>query len=316
MRVEFEEKGHVYSVNGNIASSSVTELLKKHGLAPKYENANPKDLKKRASVGKEVHKDLENILNESQYEPKTKQGEYFLEWVKDNLDCGVGEQVLGYEGDEGLTLAGAADVMGFMKDGSSVIADHKNTVQFHREYVSWQVSILDYFARRISGDKINGKPFNWSGAKKFLCFHYNPKTGEMSVKELEKISDTEIERLLQCEINDEIYQRPNLVVDADLQQRFLTAEQYLIQVQEEYNRAVEASKKIREEMLKIFQDQGIQSWSSPNGIKVNFVQGYDKMSVDSAKLKKDFPSVYTQCQKITKIKPSIRISFKEEDEEI
>ena len=71
MIVEFEEKDHIYSVNGDIASISVTELLKKHGLSPNYDGVNKQVLRESAEKGKDVHKDLENVLNEANYEPKT-----------------------------------------------------------------------------------------------------------------------------------------------------------------------------------------------------------------------------------------------------
>ena len=45
MIVEFEEKDHIYSVNGDIASISVTELLKKHGLSPNYDGVNKQALR-------------------------------------------------------------------------------------------------------------------------------------------------------------------------------------------------------------------------------------------------------------------------------
>ena len=105
MIVDFEEKGHIYSVNGEIASISVTELLAKHGLAPDYSGISKAKLKESADNGKAVHKDLEDILNVAGYEPKTEQGKHFAEWVKENLDCGVGEQKLGYEYN-GLIIAG------------------------------------------------------------------------------------------------------------------------------------------------------------------------------------------------------------------
>ena len=44
--------------------------------------------------------------------------------------------------------------------------------------------------------KINGKVLKWKGASEFYCFHYDPKTGEMKVYELEKVPDEEIENCL------------------------------------------------------------------------------------------------------------------------
>ena len=313
MIVDFEEKGHIYSVNGEIASISVTELLTKHGLSP-YSGANKAKMKESADVGKAIHKDLEDILNVASYEPKTEQGKQFAEWVKENLDCGVGEQMLGFESN-GLVIAGTADVMAIAKDKTLIIADHKNTSQFHREYVSWQVSILDYFARKLGKEKINGKLLNWKGAKRFICFHYDPKTGEMKVYELNKVADEEIERLLDCELHDEIYQRPMLVIDPELQQKYLQAEENFIAFEKQIKAVQKVRDDLRAEMLRLFEEQGIKSWESPDGkLLVTYIPQTEQVRVDSTKLKTKFPQVFTECQKLSKVKSQIRVTVRGEDD--
>ena len=52
MIVEFEEKDHIYSVNGDIATISVTELLKKHGLSPSYDGVNKTIMRESAEKRK------------------------------------------------------------------------------------------------------------------------------------------------------------------------------------------------------------------------------------------------------------------------
>lgn len=315
MVIEFEEKDHIYSVNGEIASISVTELLAKHGLAPDYSGINKQKLRKSAEKGKEVHKDLENILNIAGYEPTTEQGKQFKEWVDKNLDCGVGEQMLGYERD-GMIIAGTADVMGISKNRKFVIVgDHKNTAKFHREYVSWQVSLLDYFAKRLGKEKVNGKLLNWKGAKEFYCFHYNPKTGKMTVYELEKVPDEEIEKLLDCEYNNTIYERPMLVIDPELQEKYLQAEAHFMSIEEQAKKAQETRDELRAELLALFEKQGIKSWESPDKkLLVTYVAPFDRMGVDSKKLKEKYPQAFTECQKLTKVKASLKVTIRGDEE--
>lgn len=311
MIVEFEEKGHIYTVDGEIASISVTELLKKHGLAPNYDGVDKKLLKASAEKGKAVHKDLENVLNEVNYEPTTEQGRQFAEWVKNNLDCGVGEQMIGFE-EEGFILAGTADVMAISKNGAFIVADHKNTSAFHREYVSWQVSLLDYMARQLGADKINGKVLKWKGATEFYCFHYDPKTGEMKVYELEKVPDEEIRKLITCEKHGEIYQRPILVIDSELQAKFEQAEQLLIEKETEYKKAEATAKELREQLCKAFEEQGIKSWETEK-LRVTYVAPVERISVDSKKLKQKYANAYIDCQKLTKVKASVRVAVKDSE---
>ena len=315
MIVEFEPKGHVYSVNGEIATISVTELLAKHKLAPSYSGISKARLKASADKGKEVHKDLENILNQKDYEPTTEQGKQFAEWVKANLDCGVGEQVLGFE-DNGFVIAGTADFMGILKNGTLVIGDHKNTSKFHREYVTWQVNLLDYFARKLGNEKINGNLLKWGGAKEFYCFHYDPKTCEMKIYELDKIDDCEIEKLIECERNGQIYQRPNLVIDNELREKFLLAEEQLVLAEIKHKQAELEAKKIREEILQAFEKQNIKSWESPNGrIKATYVGQQDSLVVDSSKLKSKYPQVWADCRKLSHKKAYIQIKVRGENED-
>lgn len=313
MRIEFNEKEHKYFVNGEIAGISVTELLAKHKLAPNYSSASKSRLKESADKGKEVHKDLENILNKAEYEPTTEQGRQYLEWVKKNLDCGVGEQMLAYDKD-GMIIAGTADVMGILKDGSLLLADHKNTSQFQREYVSWQVSLLDYFARQLHGEPVNSKMIKWNGASRFICFHYDPKTGGMQDIELEKVSDEEIERLIECEYNGEIYQRPNLVVDPELEKRFLQAEQQLAELERAKIQIETVAKECREKLCELFEQQKLTYWKSPNElISVTYVSPSEKITVDSKKLKEKYPQVYAECQKLSKTKAYVRVKLGEEE---
>lgn len=313
MLITFEEKQHIYSVNGDIASISVTELLAKHGLAPNFKGVNKNKLKESAEIGKKVHKDLENILNKPKYTPETPQGVNFYKWVQEELDCGVGEQLLAYEYN-GMLIAGTADIMGILKNGEYLVADHKNTAKFHREYVSWQVSLLDYFARKIGNEKINGVALNWKGASRFICFHYDKKTGEMTAYELEKIPDREIERLIECEYKGEIYKRLELVVENEIRDRFLQAEQKLAEIELLHKQAKSEVDELRAKMLELFEEQGITKWTSPSGlIEVTYVAPCESVSVDSKKLKAEFPTAFSKCQKITSKKSYVRVSIKEKD---
>lgn len=316
MDIEFEEKNHVYTVNGEIASISVTELLAKHGLAPDYSGMNKTKLRESAEKGKEVHKDLENILNVAKYTPTTEQGKQFAKWVKTHFDSGVGEQKLAYEKD-GMIIAGTADVMGISKDRTSlIIGDHKNTSKFHREYVTWQVSLLDYFARKLGKEKVNGNILNWGGAKEFYCFHYDPSTCKMTVHELTKIDDSEIEKLIECEYKGEIYQRPQLVIDPELQNRYLQAEEQFLDIETKAKQLQATRDELRAEIVKLFEQQGIKSWESPNGkFLVTYVAPQEQVRVDSKKLKEEYPQAFTKCQKLVKVKSQIRVTLRGEDDE-
>lgn len=311
MKIGFIEKTHTYTVDGDIAYISVTELLAKHKLAPDYSKADKGDLKAKREKGKEIHADLENVLNMAKYEPTTVQGQRFAKWVADNVSCGVGEQPLALNY-KGMIIAGTSDLMFYLKNGDICVGDHKCVASVNKEYVSWQVSLYDYFARKLKRRVVNGVRWNWQGANKFYCFQHTDE--EMKVIELEKVSDAEIEKLLEAEFHNEIYQRPMLVIEKELKAEIERAERTLLEVELARKQAEAYAKELRAKLLAEMERQGVDLWETEQ-FRVKKVYGYDKQQVDSAKLKREYPMAYINCQNIIKVKPSVRVTVKGEENE-
>lgn len=311
MEILLDESNHQYTVDGEIASISITELLAKHHLAPDYGKVDKKVLKAKAEEGKKVHKDLENLLNKAKYKAETPQGEAFDKWVDENVDCAVGEQPFAYKYNT-MLVCGTADVVGQLKDGSWFVGDHKTTSAFNRSYVSWQVSLLDYFARQCSGQTINGHRINWVGATKFYCFHYN-ELGELKVYELDKVDDGEIERLLNAEFNNEIYLPTQLIVDNELITNIEDLEIQVAVMERQLELTKQRAEFERQKLLKLFEEQRVISWESPSGlVKITYIAPHERMNVDTKKLKEKYPQAYEECQKPTQIKASLRINVRED----
>lgn len=310
MRIDFDEKNHIYRVDGDIASISVTELLHKHKLAPDYSGVGKATLRKAAEKGKEIHKDIENFINSFLYEPTTEEGKQFAEWVVENTDCAVAEQMFAADFG-GMLIAGTADIVGFLQDGTPFIADHKTTAKFDRDYVSWQVSLLDFMARQCDGSVINGRPFHWTGARKFYCFHY-AKNG-MSVKELTAKTDEEIKALLDAEIHNRIYQRNELAVTDEMRVAVAEAESELVRIKEQYDAAKKSVDDLRATLVKEMERQRVYSFETDT-MKITYVAPFDRMTVDSTKLRREHPQIYAECVKPTNVKASVRVTYKNKED--
>ena len=303
--VDFDEATHTYAVDGEIAKLSVTELLAKHKLAPNYSGANTKLLQDSAVYGRDVHKDLENIANSNSYIPQTKEGESFKKWLDNSGYVAMAEKVMGFIYGN-LVIGGTADLILIDKDGKIVaVADHKTTSVVHNKAVTWQVNILDYMAQyNIAG---------YTRAKEFKCFHYS-KDGTMEIVELSKIPDEEIEKLFEKELNDELYEEPKLELDdTELALKAEQAEQYLYIKEQEYKKAKAEAEQFREKLCKCFEEQRIKSWESPNKtIKITYVEPTTSKTVDSTKLKTEYPDIYEKCLKETTKKGYIKVTTKME----
>ena len=308
MEITFDKAQHCYTVNGEIASISVTQLLRKHKLAPSYNGVSESVLNAAAERGTDIHKDLECLIKYADYSPMTTEGESFKKYIDEFIDSACAEQLLAYKY-KSMWLCGTADIIGFFKKSEKgcFVADHKTTSTINREYVSWQVSILDYMLRQLK-EPINGNVIKWKGANEFLCFHYT-KDGEMEVIKLNKIPDEEIERLLEAEYNGEIYERKELVVDSDISLGLTNLTLAIDTMEERLAKMKEQQQKYRDILKDAMEKQGIKSFENDK-VKITYVCPQDRLSVDSAKLKKEYPQIWGECQKLTKVKSSLKITIK------
>ena len=316
MYITMDENTHTYFVDGQVADISVTELLHKHGLAPSYDGVDEEVLNAARERGKSVHADIEKYIMADGYIPETREGLAFAHWAEMKTEWALAEQKLAIEW-KGKFIACTADLLAVLMlekgPSVSVIADHKTTSRFQREYVSWQVSIYDFIARHIGRQLINDKVFYWQGAEKYLCFLYD-KDGKMEVKECDKIPDSEIERLLDCEANGEIYTRPALVLEDDMAVALEKAELLVIETERAAKTAKAQAEALRAALCAEMERQGIFSWNGTK-IKATYRAGSDRVSVDSTRLKKELPEVYDKYTKTSKVKATVVITEKGEKKE-
>ena len=71
----------------------------------------------------------------------------------------------------------------------------------------------------------------------------------------------------------------------------------------------EQEKKMRTELETAMEQYNVKSFEN-EFIKVTYVEPTTRTSVDSAKLKKKYPSVFEECSKTSEVKASIKITVK------
>ena len=312
MEITFERETHTYRVDNELASLSVTQLLKKHGLAPNYASVDKEVLKKSADYGTYIHADCENVLNDKNYVPESLEAQSYKRYVGEFVKKGLAEQMVAINY-KGMIIAGTIDVVGWYKkdEKGCFIADHKTTLNINKEYVSWQTSLLDYMLRHAKD--INGKKISWKGANDLLCFHYD-KDGTMEVVQLKRVADEEIERLLEAEYNGEIYQRKELVIDSEVEMGMSMITENLKALEAQVKALKEQQEAYKDIIMNAMEAQGIKSYEN-DILKITYVYPVEKLSVDSAKVKKEYPQVYAECLKKSVSKASLRITIKGDDNE-
>ena len=318
MIIEFDSKKHVYSVNGDYAHISITQLLRKHHLAPDFSGVSADVLDNASKRGTLIHKDLENIIVDrndklNEYQPFTKEGENFAKYYDQFIWKANAEQMLGYKY-KSMWICGTADVIGISKlnDGTPFIADHKTTSTINREYVSWQTSILLYMVKHLN-EQVNGKTIQLDGDVDLFCYHYS-KDGELTVIKLKRVPDSEIERLFEAEYQGEIYEPQTLALDDELTGNLNNLLVAIDTAEERLKKMKEQADKYKALIREKMEETGVKSFECDQ-FKITYIYPQDKMVVDSAKLKKEYPQVWEQCQKVSKVKAQVKITIKGKNDE-
>lgn len=289
MPIEFREDTHEYFLDGR-KLISVTQLMRKHGLAPSYDAVPSEVLKAKAERGTLIHKEIEDYIKRKEF-GFTNELENFVDHIKKHDVTPIASEFMVYND----LVAGTVDLV--LTDGT--IADIKTTATLHKEAVSWQLSIYAYLWN------MNREIFL---AHKGAAYHFQAD-GTLKVVEIPLKPMAEVERLLDCERKGDIYKQDLAVSDTALAE--LVEVESLIKSIEEQKKAAEAqAQELRASLMQAMEANGVTSFENES-IKITYVAPTTRTAIDSAKLKKELPEIAEKYTKTSNVKASLRITLKE-----
>ena len=285
----FDPQTHTYTLDGKDLIS-VTQLMEKHGLSPNYNGVDEETLKASAERGTLIHKEIENYIKKGEV-GFTDECAEFVTYVRENNIAIKGSEVT-FHND---IVAGTCDLIINSEKGYLIVADIKTTSTLHKESVAWQLSLYAY----LSGNKTmnHGQAFHFS------------KDG-LKVVDIELKPVEEVEKLLECERKGEIYHQ-ELVIEGFELAKFYEAEQIIVKAKEEQKRAEETQKEVYEAILKAMEEQGVKTYETDT-MKITYVAPVKRVTLDTARLKKENPLMAKAYEKETETKASLRITLKGE----
>ena len=284
--IEFNEEKHEYTLNGK-KLISVTQLMKKHGLAPNYDNVPVEVLKNKAQRGSLVHKEIEEYLKDKKF-GFTDELYEFVEYLKNNKNINALRSEFIVHND---IVAGTVDLL--IQEGESlVIADIKTTTKLHKEAIRWQLSIYAY----LSGLDI----------KSGRALHFNDG---LKVVEFELLPMEEVANLMECERCNQLYKK-ELDLSNNVLEELYKVEQVIKYYEDKKEEAEKQAKEMRQALMKAMEKANISNFENDH-IKITYVAPTVRKSIDSTRLKKEQPSIYDEYQKESNVKASLRITIKE-----
>ena len=296
--IRFYPETHEY-YNDNKKLLSVTQLMRKHGLAPSYDGVPSEVLQRAAEKGTLVHKEIEDYI---------KKGEvgFTAELTAFKRYADTQENTSVYESEYILyndIVAGTADLI-LIENGEFIIADIKTTSTLHKEAVSWQLSIY--------AELFNARVTDGNTITRGQVFHFD-KDGELNVVEIPLKPVEEVKRLLDCERKGEIYTQTAVVEgmeDLPLQS-LMVMETHLKRLDEEKKKTEARAQELRAEIMAAMEQNGVKSFENES-IKLTYVEPTTRTSIDSTKLKAEMPEIAEKYTKTSQVKASLRITLKGE----
>lgn len=290
-KIRFDELNHKYYL-GKKELISVTSLLKKHGLSPDYSNVNEAVLKAKAERGSVVHRELEQFINNKKAGFTSELEQFTIECSKKNINPTSSEFIVNNN-----EVAGTVDVRGTIGENElPFIGDFKTTANLHKDAVAWQLSLYAY---------LSGEIF-----EKLICFHF-PDENTIKTVELTPIPEEEIERLLECEQNFTLYQRRKMELDFIDAEKIVAVQQGLKRLDEQKKELQKQEDELKEFLISKMEENVVKSIDN-SYFKITYVESFTTERIDSIRLKKEKPELAAEYTKTTTVKPSVRITLKEE----
>lgn len=288
--IEFNEATHEYFLDGK-KLISVTQLMRKHGLAPDYSAVNQAVLTAKAERGTLIHKEIEQFIKKSEV-GFTNELNAFIEYIWKSGVKVIQSETIAFND----IVAGTADLVLEDANGDRIIADIKTTATLHKESVSWQLSIY-------------AKLLEQHGCTKGQAFHFDAD-GNLKVVDIPLKPIAEVERLLDCE-RDGVKFYSALQVSQMALSELYSLEAYIEHCEQQKKQTEERAKELREMLLDEMEKQGVKTFENER-IRLTYVAPQTRSTIDSARLKKDHPEIAEKYQKQTSVKASLKITLKGE----
>ena len=288
--LKFDEETHTYTYNGQ-KLISCTQLLAKHHLSPSYEGVDPETLKKSAEYGNRIHKEIEDYIKSGVVGDSIELAS-FIEWL-DHSGYEIVDSEYLVNND---IVAGKVDLLLKHKETECyVIADIKTTSVVHKESVSWQLSIYNYLDEDIA---ITG-----------ACLHFD-KQGNLEFVSVPLKAPRDIERLLECERNGELFTYEVDNVGGALEQ-LSKLETLIVNYKTLIKQAEEEEKSLLDQVREEMEGRNIKTLETPN-MKITIMEDSVRKTFDKKLLAKAHPELdLTEYEKETIVKGGMRITLKE-----
>lgn len=304
--VIFDEGMHTYTLDG-VRLSGVTAIVK-WMFPDTYKDIPQSVLEKAAEHGSLIHKKCEQYDNCGFGDDLPEVKEYVRLKNQNGLTTAENEYLV----DDGKNIASSIDVV-FDEDekGCYPLADIKTTSKIHKNNVSLQLSIYAYLFEKCNKGKKAGRLF--------VIWLPKEQYGKAELMELNRISATDCKKIVKAYLakEDSTPYREKYFgakgtstelepIEEALPVHLKDAEDMIISIENSVKELEAKKEVIKQRLYELMVKHNVKKWQSD---RLQLIRKLDstRETLDSTKLKKNYPEVYQECKKVSAVKGSLTI---------
>ena len=306
--VIFDEAAHTYTLEG-VRLSGVTAIVK-WMFPDTYKDIPQSVLEKAAEHGSLIHKKCEQYDNCGFGDDLQEVREYVRLKAENGLTTLENEYLV----DDGKDISSSIDVV-FDKDESGMysLADIKTTSKIHKDNVTLQLSIYAYLFEKCNKGKKVGRLF--------VIWLPKEQYGKAELMELKRIGSADCKKIVKAYVakEDATPYREKYFggveasteiepIEEAMPANLKDAEDEIIKIETQLKQMEERKKELKEGLYDLMVQHNVKKWQSKRLQIVRKLES-TRESIDTAKVKKQYPEVYAECLKVSKVKGSITINI-------
>lgn len=303
--VIFDSGKHTYTLNG-VRLSGVTAIVK--WMFPEtYKDIPQSVLEKAAAHGTQVHTkcELYDSLGIGDDMPEVQ------DYIRLKEEHGLKTLVSEYLVDDGGYISSSIDkVFEVDESGCYPLGDLKTTSKVHRDNVTLQLSIYAYlFEKNNEGKKAGRLMCIWLPKKQY---------GDAAIIDLKRIPSDACEEIIAGYLAKEdsapyrekwfgaVESTEVALVEEELPANLKDAEEEIIKIEMALKKLEEKKGELKSGLYDLMVKHNVKKWQSE---RLQLVRKLDstRETLDSTKVKKNYPEIYQECKKVSSVKGSLTI---------
>lgn len=288
--VVFDWDNHIYTLPNGKVLSGITCVLNKFISPDKYDSVPAEVLERAKERGTKIHTDIACWID-GFGEADTPEIKAFAEWARGAelySECLVSD---------GEHFASAIDIVRHLGDNQVHLYDIKTTSVVDEEYCRWQLSIYDYLITLAGFEVVGASVLHIKdGAIKELPITF---AGVDSVKSM-----------LQAYAGGEDWQNPYVgtALTEEVADNISALDNTISTLKAHLKCAEQQMDEFKARLLELMRENDLTAIKTDK-VTISIKKAYQRVSIDSKKLKDLYPDVAKDCEKVTEIGESLTIKI-------